>query len=606
VSLYVDELFNELSELPAEEREVAIVERCSGDAAAEAQIRALFSADEAMVRPVALTPGAELGRYRLERRIGEGATASVWQAWDTHLRSYTALKLLHPDRVRGDGALAVVLHEARAASSIISDHVVRIKTAGRLRGGPPFIEMELCAEYEPTDDGSEALVIGSSLSEVGLDSLAEKVRVIAEAARGVEAAHRIGVLHRDLKPGNILLTPVSRRAKVTDFGLAADQVFPPPDAATGPARTVTVHIEGRRGAIVGTPAYMPPEQARGEPPTRATDVYGLGATLYALIVGDHPYLAREGVPVPALDVLAQVRRGPPEPVASRARVPQRLARIIERAMARGPRQRHPTAAALADDLEAWLAGYPASTDGRAVLLSGALFVGRHRTAAATVGLLLLGLVGFGAAVGVLELQRRELTAAIDEARTTVDDYARQVGTFEEQVVEAASVLERTERELADMEEAHRQALESESAAERRYRLELSQRRVAEEQLESVQDELVVREAELDTALGERDTARTTRDALRAEVSWLVDELEAMRTQLAASGERIGELQQRASSLEASLAAAEAERRAAQAALAAAEAELMRLRGDMSPVEAVPPDAPAEPQGTPREEAIGGG
>ncbi|MEO0600332.1 MAG: serine/threonine-protein kinase, partial [Myxococcota bacterium] len=395
MSLYVDELFQELSQLPADQREAVIVERCANDPAAEAQLRALLSAEVTFSEPLAIETGTELERYRLERKLGEGATASVWQAWDTHLRAYTALKLLHPENVRGDGALRVVLHEARAASSIISDHVVRIKTAGRLQDGPPFIEMELCAEYEPTDDGSEALTIGSSLSEVTLPTLAEKVRVVAEAARGVEAAHRLAVLHRDLKPGNILLTPVSRRAKVTDFGLAADQVYPPPTEATGPARTVTVQTSGVRGAIVGTPAYMPPEQARGEPPTRATDVYGLGATLYALIAGDHPYLAEEEARVPALDVLAQVRRGPPAPVRSRARVPARLAAIIERAMARSPRRRYSTAAAFADDLEAWLGGYATAVDGRAPLLRAALFVGRHRTAALTIVLLLLVLIGFG-------------------------------------------------------------------------------------------------------------------------------------------------------------------------------------------------------------------
>ncbi|MEN0062944.1 MAG: protein kinase [Myxococcota bacterium] len=581
MSLYVDELFQELSELPIEEREHAIVERCKGDPAAEAQVRALLSAEAEMERPVAIATGTMLGPYRLERKLGEGATASVWQAWDTHLRAFTALKLLHPENVRGDGALQVVLHEARAASSIISDHVVRIKTAGRVPGGPPFIEMELCAEYEPTDDGSEALTTGQSLSEVTLQSLAEKVRVVAEAARGVEAAHRIGVLHRDLKPGNILLTPVSRRAKVTDFGLAADQVYPAPTAGTAANRTVTVQTDVGKGAIVGTPAYMPPEQARGEPPSRTTDVYALGATLYALIVGDHPYLAAESARVPALDVLAQVKRGPPVRLRRRARVPRRLARIVERAMHRTPRRRYPTAVALAQDLEAWLNGYATAVDGTAPLLRVGLFVARHRTAAVTVGLLLVTLVAFGAAVGFLEQRRRDLTADIDEARVTMGDYRKQVSDFEDEVAEAATQLADTQADLKDAERAHQQALLSESAAERRYRVELEQRRAAEEQSAALTASLEELRLLRDEALADLEAANLTVEGLQAEGG-------VLRASLADTTARLADMEARLGLLEAEFEAMRIARDQALEALAAREAELAEAR---SSIETLPAEGP---------------
>ncbi len=592
-SLYVDELFQELSQLPPEEREVALAERCADDPATEAQLRALLSAETTFGQePATLDPGSELGRYRLERKLGEGATAAVWQAWDTHLRAYTALKLLHAEHVRGDGALKVVLHEARAASSIISDHVVRIKTAGRLQDGPPFIEMELCAEYEPTDDGAEALTIGSSLSEVVLPSVADKVRVVAEAARGVEAAHRIGVLHRDLKPGNILLTPVSRRAKVTDFGLAADQVYPPPTPETGPARTVTVTTTGIRGAIVGTPAYMPPEQARGEPPTRTTDVYALGATLYALLAGDHPYLPRDDAKIPALDVLDQVRKGPPDPLRQRARVPSRLVRIIERAMARSPRRRYPTAAALAADLEAWLAGHATKVDGRAPLLRTALFLGRHRAAAITVGLLLLVLVGFGTAVGFLELRRQDLTAAIGDARATMVDYRSRIASFEEQVAEAAEQLEATEVELADVQEAHRRALRSESAAERRYRVELTQRRAVEDLLRERDGQIVVVSETLAASESERESLLDELVELQGEKDQLDVDLLAANESLALADRRIADLERESAQLVAERDAAFARLEATAEALAEAEARLGTLRAvfevDETPPASEPP------------------
>lgn len=592
MSLYVDELFQELSQLPPDEREAAIASRCAHDPAAEAQVRALLSAEARLPRTLRIDVGTELGPYRLERKLGEGATASVWQAWDTHLRAYTALKLLHPENVRGDGALRVVLHEARAASSIISDHVVRIKTAGRLDGGPPFIEMELCAEYEPSIDGSEALTTGQSLSEVALSSLAEKVRVVAEAAQGVEAAHRIGVLHRDLKPGNILLTPVSRRAKVTDFGLAADQVYPAPTSETGVARTVTVQTTGQGGAIVGTPAYMPPEQARGESPSRATDVYGLGATLYALIVGDHPYLARPNAAVPALDVLEQVKRGPPERLRRRAHVPRRLARIVERAMARAPRQRYATAAALASDLEAWLGGFPTSHDSSAPWLRAGLFIGRHRTAAATVGALLVVLLVVAGAVALLEQRRRDLTSAIGEAQVTMADYRRRAIDFEQQVAVAAEQLTATKADLDATEAARQQALLSESAAEQRYRLEVENRnrairraRTAEAALAATAQARADALAELAAAVRDLGESAADNEALRAR------RLE-LESQLAEVQETADALNAEVAALTEALAGAQTELAAAQAALSEAESRLASL----------PPDPTIDMGTTPADEA----
>ncbi|MCA9492856.1 MAG: protein kinase [Myxococcales bacterium] len=518
--LYVDEVFAEIASLPPEEREEALAERCAGYPSIEAEVRALLHAEDEDTdgEAVAIGRGAVLGRYRLEEPLGAGATASVWKAWDTQLTSYTALKLLHADRqAEGAAALDAVLREARAASGVISDHVVRIKTAGRFEGGgPAFVEMELCAEYAPGPDGVEVLETGRTLADAELVEVDEIVRVMAEAARGVESAHRAGVLHRDLKPGNILLTPQSRRAKVTDFGLAADQVFPAPTESTPPTATVTVLLEARDGRIVGTPAFMAPEQALGHPPTRAVDVYALGATLYSLLVGEAPYIASGKHAIPALDVLAQVRKGPPPPLRSRTHVPKRLERIVAKAMARSPRDRYRTAADLARDLELWRANHVTSVDGRAPLVRPALFVLRHRALVGATSTLLTALLVFALAVAWLDLTRRSLEHAIGEERerlelaqsaTTEAEHLRDVA--EEERASAAA-------DAAAAREARERALAGESQAEARSREEIALRKAAESARGAAEASRDAAEAAAEASRTERDVAVGERERAMAE------------------------------------------------------------------------------------------
>nr|MBA2321947.1 serine/threonine protein kinase [Deltaproteobacteria bacterium] len=305
---FVDEVYEALVDVPRPEREVQLRRLCAGFPSVEAEVRALLSVTDAEPLPPkepatrGASAGDRLGPYRLEERLGTGSSGSVWRAFDEHLHAWTALKVFKPRPT--DDALDAVLREARAASGILSDHVVRIKSAGRFPDGPHFIEMLLCAEYRPGPAG-EQLVVAQSLADTPPVSAVEAARLVAEAARGVEDAHRIGVVHRDVKPANILILPVSRRALVTDFGLAAPGMHAPPSIRTSPTSTVTVNVDG--GRIVGTPAYMAPEQAAGASPGRTSDVYGLGATLYALLANRPPYLPAGRHPVPALDVIAAVR-----------------------------------------------------------------------------------------------------------------------------------------------------------------------------------------------------------------------------------------------------------------------------------------------------------
>ena len=211
--------------------------------------------------------------------------------------------------------------------------------------------MQLCAEGV-AGEGRETLVVGRTLADDPPTRVEEAARLVMEAALGADAAHRVGVLHRDIKPANILVTPVSQRALVADFGLSAPHLYPEAAPGTPSTATVTIHLRDVPGPLVGTPSFMPPEQAWGEPATRTNDVYALGSTLYALLARRAPYQpsSKKG-PLPALDVIRAVRAGPPVKLsAANPRVPARLLRIVDKAMDRDPDLRYQTAQALAEDL----------------------------------------------------------------------------------------------------------------------------------------------------------------------------------------------------------------------------------------------------------------
>jgi serine/threonine-protein kinase len=572
---FVDELFDALVSLPLDAREEALKVCCADTPDVAEQVRALLSAADSPPDQPVPAPGAMVGRYRLDRALGTGATASVWLAFDTLLRGHSALKLLDPRGPVGKDALGAALHEARAASAILSDHVVRVKSAGRFDDGPHFIEMELVAEHRPGEDGREVLEIGHTLDGAGLTDVREMVRLVAEAARGVDAAHRVGVLHRDLKPNNILVTPVSRHAKVTDFGLAAAELHAYSSPSADPRHTVTVAIASERGRIVGTPAYMAPEQAFGEEPTRACDIYALGATLYALLADRPPYVPDLTHPMPALEVLEQVRRGPPPRLRG---VPARLSRIAARAMRRLPAERYATAADLAADLERYLEDRPASVDAGRPLLSLALYAKRNRRVL-TTALVLLALVGVLAWVAA-QMAERIVTLRQDtaEAQATLTGALAQKGMADEvtRLAKAATDKAVAEREAAEKERAR--ALRGASAATARQ--EAAETARAEEWARRL-------DAEETAAKSAASEARSRADA-EAAATALADAERALRASQVANID----LERRIRELEAAVIRAEQDARATRAERDAIAAMLKEARAALAAAAAAPP--PPEP------------
>jgi eukaryotic-like serine/threonine-protein kinase len=296
------------------------------------------------------------GEYHLLEELGRGAMGVVYKAWQPSLQRFVALKMI----LRGEHAsvadLARFRGEARSAGGLSHPNIVPVYEVGESEGQAYF---------------SMQYVEGTTLAaRLGRGPLPARdaARYVAAIARAVHHAHQHGILHRDLKPSNVLIDNHDQPL-VTDFGLAK-RVSTSGQTAGGLTGT---------GAIVGTPSYMPPEQAAGRQgtPQAASDIYSLGAILYELLTGRPPFQAAS-----AVDVLLMVR----SEEAVRPRLLNRgidpdLEMICLRCLEKRPEHRYASAAALASDLEAFLQGNPVSARSSSIVyLVGRLFRETHHAA----------------------------------------------------------------------------------------------------------------------------------------------------------------------------------------------------------------------------------
>jgi serine/threonine-protein kinase len=252
-------------------------------------------------------------RYRLERRLGSGATAAVWQARDLDLGRAVAIKLFLGDDVP-DELAARFEREGMILGRLSHPNVVTVYSTGT-HEGRPYLVMEL--------------VDGEPLTRVlarGPMDIERAVELLAAISAGLAAAHRAGVVHRDVKPANILCSE-GGMPRLVDFGIAR---APDLTSVTG------------GDLVVGTAAYLSPEQARGETPGPASDVYSLGCVLYEALTGRPPFDADTAVAV----AYRHVHDEPESPRAHRSEIPDRVAMIVERCLAKDPARRYRDAAAL--------------------------------------------------------------------------------------------------------------------------------------------------------------------------------------------------------------------------------------------------------------------
>jgi predicted ATPase len=286
----------------------------------------------------------QLGPYRLVRLAGSGAMGQVYQAHDLDLDRWVAIKRLHTPAGEGldPHAAARLLNEARAAARLSHPHVAQVYRIGEDEGRP-YIAMEWL-------DGVD---LSSWVRSQGPLHWQDAVALVADAASALEAAHNAGLVHRDVKPSNLMRLH-DGTVKVVDFGLARSMLVPSELTASG--------------AIVGTPAYMSPEQCVGEPATALSDLYALGCTLHFLLTGSAPFVAGD-----ALRVLDQHVRHPFPDLRRRVPgLPTALAGLVEHATAKAPADRGPGAGAWRAGLLRLLADRP-SAAAASTLVAGPAF-----------------------------------------------------------------------------------------------------------------------------------------------------------------------------------------------------------------------------------------
>jgi tetratricopeptide (TPR) repeat protein/predicted Ser/Thr protein kinase len=429
----IETAFAAALEAVPEGREAVILSHCDGDGELAARVRLLL---EAHFGPGPLAdlpasaspeePPERLGPYRIIRLLGEGGMGAVYLA-EREGAGFTqkvALKLIRAGAATGELARRL---EAERAILARLDHqgIARLIDGGTLSGGAPFVAMEYVE--------GESLVRYCDAQRAGI---ADRLRLALGVCAALHHAHQQLVVHRDLKPGNILVTRAGR-VKLLDFGIA--KVLDPGSAAAG-ARTVPWF----------TPEYSSPEQLRNEQVTTLSDVYSLGVLVYELLCGVRPHdlagrtaaeverIVCEAVP-PAPS--ARALEGPQAPARAAARglTPQRLRRalagdldlIVLKALAKEPSRRYGSVEEFAEELRRWLEGMPVRARPDSAAYRARKFVARHRAAALAVTLAATGVVG-GLAVAVwqqrLAVAQRDVAEAALRQAEDVTSYL--VGLFE--------------------------------------------------------------------------------------------------------------------------------------------------------------------------------
>ena len=436
----IEEIFEHALDLDPDQRGTWLSERCAHDAELRSRVDGLLAAHdlttgilERRLDPATTTLAVEplldrrIGPYRVVRELGRGGMGVVYLAErdDGEFRREVAIKLLRnsPD--------AEELHrrfiaERQILASLSHPHIAQLLDGGTTDGQLPYLVMEYV----------DGLPMTAYCDRHGLD-IASRLRLFVDVCRAVNSAHQNLVIHRDIKPGNILVT-ASGQVKLLDFGIAKLL-----NAAMG--ATAVPHT--RTAFRVMTPDYASPEQVRGEPLTTGSDVYALGVVLYELLAGRRPYQIRTGAVRELHELVCEreperpstwAKRPPPpdDPEAltpaqiasARGTSPDRLQRvlggdldaIVMMALRKEPRRRYGSAELLAEDIERYLRGLPvlARHPSRAYYLGK--FLRRHRTGATLGAIAVLSLIASTAVAvtqrATAQRERDRATAALTQAQ----------------------------------------------------------------------------------------------------------------------------------------------------------------------------------------------
>jgi serine/threonine protein kinase len=326
-----------------------------------------------------------LGAYRVLRVLGHGGMGVVFEAEDLQLRRRVALKAMLPELAADETSRQRFLREAQSAAAVEHDHIVSIYQVGEDRGVPyiamPFLKGESLEQR---------------LARQPPLAFHDVVRIGKETAAGLAAAHQRGLIHRDIKPANLWLEAETNRVKILDFGLAR-------------AATDTAHLT-QAGAIVGTPAYMAPEQVGGLPLDARCDLFSLGCVLYELSTGELPFKGRDAIST----LMAVATENPKPPSKLNPSLPREFSDLVMHLLAKSPADRPRSAEALFETLIGIDDKRAVSTKSYAGSLprkrmSGARAAAKNKwrlTAGLAVALLVIVLVGLSAS-GIIRKHRSD-------------------------------------------------------------------------------------------------------------------------------------------------------------------------------------------------------
>jgi tetratricopeptide (TPR) repeat protein len=334
--------FEHAVELPAAEREAFIAEACPDDSAMRAQLAQMLDVydhsnlliDNSPVQGIAQNYGVTealsigetiAGRFRIERRLGAGGMGEVYEASDTALGgSRLALKTIRAEYAAHDAYIARFKQELQLLRQVTHANVCRVFDF--VPGSPSFFTMELI----------EGQTLAARLQTGGPIPPNEAASICSQILEGLQAAHDAGVIHRDLKPANIMLTAGDDpRVVLMDFGVAH-----------GAHAASTGNTALTQGAVVGTPAYMSPEQLQGLPVTPATDIYSFGVVAYEALTGKPPFTG----PSPLAIVARKLTTAPTTVVGTGVGIPAAWRVLLERCLAHDPADRYKSAAELLEAL----------------------------------------------------------------------------------------------------------------------------------------------------------------------------------------------------------------------------------------------------------------
>ncbi|MGE0712372.1 MAG: serine/threonine-protein kinase, partial [Planctomycetota bacterium] len=497
-----------------------------------------------------LVGGVIDGRYKVLDRLGAGGMATVYKAWHLLLEKPVAIKFIRPEACRDEVFRQRFFREARVASQLVHPHAVAMREFGETPEGLFYLVMDL--------------VSGRSLAQVlrqeGRLEPARAARLLGQILGALGEAHRLAIVHRDIKPDNVILTD-DERVLVLDFGLAKIVGDPegPAESRRGPPAAALDPSVTRSGMVLGTPRYMSPEQADGAACDHRTDLYSCGVLLYELLTGRPPFLARDVLGLIAQHLYEEPH--PPSEVAPEAALPPALDAVVLRALAKRPDERWPSAQAFSEALDEALAASaptllelpilaPARPGPGAQEPGPRLGDGRARltlAAAALVGMALAGGLAIRGRVGRFEPSSasREVWP---EASPTGAPTEAALGSGS---AAGAPPLRPTRAELGELAEVLSRSLAG-AAAARRYAPELLERaeglaREASGELASARDAASLAAVRERLRLSESllgDARRAAAGALDAELRVLRPALERAEREAEAAGAAPGELRPR--------------------------------------------------------------